>query len=137
MSAWNRFPVDYSYSSPCNTHFSLVDHFLLSKFLGEHVLHAGVIHRGDNVSGHAPIYLDIESSQLPRKIEPEIQKIPKQNWKAATEEDKMNYKNRLGDRLSLIDIPQDCLACEDLKCMNINHCESLDEYIIALIMEQS
>ena len=44
----------------------------------------------------------------------------------------MNYKHRLKNRLSFIDIPE-CLECENLKCMNVDHCESLDKYIIDII----
>ena len=133
LSAWTWFPVDFTYSSPCDTSFSLVDHFLLSDILGSQVVYAGVIHRGDNVSGHAPIFSEFEVDHLPRKLLPEIKKVPKQNWKCATPSDKLNYKNRLQERLSRIHIPQDCLNCEDVKCMDADHCVDLDNYIIDII----
>ena len=133
VSAWTWFPVDHSYSSPCSTHFSLVDHFLLSEHLGNSVLNAGVIQRGDNVSGHAPIFLELGTVHLPKKLLPEIKKFPRQNWKAATQTDKLNYKHELEEKLSGIQLPQQCLACDDLKCVSVDHCEILDNYIIDII----
>ena len=66
-----------------------MDHFLLSEQLAGHVVSAGVIHRGDNVSGHAPIFLKLVTADLPRKVLSEMKKLPKQNWKAATEKDNL------------------------------------------------
>ena len=56
-SAWNNFPVDFTFCSPSDTSFSTIDHFLISEELETFVKDAGVIHLGDNVSGHSPIYL--------------------------------------------------------------------------------
>ena len=132
-SAWTLFPADFSYSSPCNKHFSLVDHFMCSKGLEECIINAGVIHRGDNVSGHSPIFLEMSTFCLPKRSEVPMHRPPKQNWKEATEEDKTKYKVELNAALEDIQLSEDCLNCRDLKCSNDNHRESLDQYILDII----
>ena len=62
-----------------------------------------------------------------------MRKIHRQNWKAASFNDRLNYKNRLSETLSNISIPHDSLDCGDLNCKNINHCEALDAYILEII----
>ena len=133
LSAWNMFPADFSYSSPCNGHFSLVDHFLYSKELGLNVVNAGVIHRGDNVSGHSPIFLEMRTRGLPKKQLPEIQKPPKQDWKSATGEDRIKYRRKLEETLETIELHADCLDCDDLICDSESHRESLENYILNII----
>ena len=133
LTAWSLFPIDFSYCSPCNTAFSLVDHIMFSEDLAENVINAGVIHRGDNVSGHSPVYLQLSLACLPKRPEVVTERPPKQNWKEATEADRMNYKSELEASLRNIELPEDCLKCRDLRCSNENHTDSLDNYIIDII----
>ena len=92
QTVWSLFEIDYTYSSPCQTSFSTVDHFLYSGGLQQCFSSAGVIHRGDNISCHAPIFLEILVNCLPKKQEEIHLKPPKQNWKVATEEDIGSYR---------------------------------------------
>ena len=132
-SAWQLFPIDYSYSSPCMTHFSIVDHFLYSKELEQNIVHAGVLHRGDNVSGHSPVFLDLITDCLPKRQIPEVKKPAKQNWREATENDKAGYRTKLDDALQGINPIEECLACENLSCDSVRHKDDLDNYIIEII----
>ena len=132
-SVWKSFNIDYSYSSPCNTRFSVVDHFLCSQELLVNVVNAGVIHRGDNVSGHSPIFLELSTNHLPRRTIPKIQKLPKQNWGEASEEDKANYKSQLNEALQGIKPLEGCTDCENLNCNSERHKDGLDTYIIDII----
>ena len=43
---------------------------------------------------------------LPKRLSPEIKKVPKQDWKAANETDKLNYKSKLEGCLTKIQLPQ-------------------------------
>ena len=133
LSVWETFSADYTYSSPCNKHFSLVDHFLHSKELGSNVVNAGVIHRGDNISGHSPIFLEMETRCLPKKQQPDIQKPPKQDWKSASGEDKAKYKLQLEDALQKIELHDKGLGCDDLSCNSETHRDNLDNYILDII----
>ena len=94
-SVWSSFSIDFTYASPGDTSFSTLDHFLFTKGLEEHLKDAGVIHSGENISGHSPIFLEISTKQLPKKKIVEANKSPKQDWKQATQKDKFIYKKDL------------------------------------------
>ena len=132
-TAWNSFPIDYSYSSPSDTSFSTLDHFLVTAELSTFITDAGVIHRGDNISGHSPIYLELSVLCLPKKTFPEALKLPKQNWKEATQEDKIQYKVDLDTALRNLRQPASCLECSNIKCSSEDHREALDTYIVDIL----
>ena len=132
-TAWNSFPIDYSYSSPSDTSFSTLDHFLVTAELSTFITDAGVIHRGDNISGHSPIYLELSVLCLPKKTFPEALKLPKQNWKEATQEDKIQYKVDLDTALRDLRQPASCLECSNIKCSSEDHREALDTYIVDIL----
>ena len=92
-SVWNDFPIDFTFCSPTELSFSTIDHYLVSENLESGIKDAGVIHLGDNVSGHSPIYLKLNIGQLPANQEQERTFSPKQNWKKATNDDKANFKS--------------------------------------------
>ena len=110
-----------------------VDHFLFTEELGTFVNCAGVIHRGDNISGHSPIFMELNVSCLPKKVFSEALKQPKQNWKEATPEDKIQYKIDLDNSLRTITQPDACLKCLDVKCSREDHREALDDYIVDIL----
>ena len=64
--SWLNFGIDFTFSSPANNATSTIDHFLYNNALVDHIADAGVLHRGDNLSGHSPIYLKLKVDQLPR-----------------------------------------------------------------------
>ena len=132
-TTWRLFPIDYSYSSPCNTHFSLVDHFLHSKELSVNVVNAGVIHWGDNVSGHSPIFLELATSHFQKWLLPTIKKFPNQNWGEASEKDKAIYRSKLNQALETIKPFEECIDWVNLNCNSERHKDGLDDYIIDII----
>ena len=73
-TAWNNFQIDYTFSSPGDTSFSVIDHFLYNQQFSSNVINAGVIHRGDNFSGHSPIFLELNLAVNPKKPTLEGQK---------------------------------------------------------------
>ena len=50
--AHDNFHFDFTYCAPSDTSFSLVDHFIYNGELSDHISQSGVLHRGDNISGH-------------------------------------------------------------------------------------
>ena len=101
--------------------------------LEQNIVHAGVLHRGDNVSGHSPVFLDLITDCLPKRQIPEVKKPAKQNWREATENDKAGYRTKLDDALQGINPIEECLACENLSCDSVRHKDDLDNYIIEII----
>ena len=66
ISVWSNFNVDFTFSNHSvrngNNVFSssCIDHFVMKNSLLADVSHAQVIHLGDNLSNHDPIYLSIK-----------------------------------------------------------------------------
>ena len=56
VSLWSNYPVRYTYMHTDNKSVSILDHFLLSPRLLKLVEECGVEERGDNLSGHCPIW---------------------------------------------------------------------------------
>ena len=108
-SVWNKFPVDFTFCSPTDTFFSTIDHFLASQSLEDIIKDAGVIHLGDNVSGHSPIYLKLNNGSLPAHQEQARVFSAKQNWKKATNDD------------------------NNVNCSDITHRVNIDGYTIDII----
>ena len=92
----------------------------------------GVLHLAENLSDHEPIYLKLITGKLERK---EIHEVfhPKQNWKAATSNNKKLYKSNLKERLENIDISKDLSECKDIHCNNPDHKIALDNYTLDII----
>ena len=87
---------------------------MFNQELSENIIDAGVIHLGDNISGHSPIYLKLKTGSLPKITLDERVFSEKQNWNKATEKDNESFKSEVKINLSNIDIP-DCIDnCEDL-----------------------
>ncbi len=131
--SWLNFGIDFTFSSPANNATSTIDHFLYNNALVDHVVDAGVIHRGDNLSGHSPIYLKLKVDQLPRLTSPPRQYRPKQCWKKATVNDTHNYKYSLEHSLEDIIIPHSISGCTDIHCNSLEHRQSIDQYIVNVI----
>ena len=131
--AWMNFQIDSTFSSPANESTSIIDHFVYNNSLSSSIIDAGVIHRGDNLSGHSPIYLKLSTTELHRKIPIPRQFHPKQCWKKASEADKTDYKQMLNQQLNNISIPDDIHSCNNIHCQSNEHKMSIDAYISDII----
>ena len=67
VSLWSSNPVKYTYMHTDNKTLSVLDHFLLSPRLLQLVEGCGVVERGDNLSGHCPIWVKLRLGTLPAK----------------------------------------------------------------------
>ena len=131
--AWLNFSVDHTFNSPANNSTSTIDHFMFNKELFNFVETAGVIHRGDNLSGHSPIFLKLKTDKLPRTNIPTRQYLPKQCWKKATSNDKQGFKYHLKGELDNLRIPHSISACTDVNCQSLEHRNDIDQYILDII----
>ena len=67
VTLWSKQEVDFTHIHTDNKSTSTVDHFILSPRLIPLVAGAGVIHRGDNLSRHCPIWVELNLGELPGK----------------------------------------------------------------------
>ena len=91
-SIWNRYPVDFTFTSPTELTFSTINHYLVNEALKDSNHDAGVIHLGDNVSGHNPIYLALDVGHITPSNEQTRIFSPRQNWIKATGDDKFKFR---------------------------------------------
>ena len=129
---WTNFNNNFMYSSPNNSTFTTIDHFLHNREL--HIYKdAGVFYLGDNFSGHSPIFLELATGQLPQKHEQEKLFRPRQNWSKVTMQDKSNYCFNLKDKLNDLKVPDSISQCCDLHCQDEQHRVDIDKYINEII----
>jgi len=109
--------VNYTYSNIVNNvmHSSTLDHFIGSEMLYNNTIEANVINSSDNLSGHLPIYMKMNISNLNLEVEQQV-RSPKPSWERATTEQRAEYQSVLNDNLQGIIPPQLCESCNTLKC---------------------
>ena len=120
-SIWTTFPIDFTFCSPTEATFSTIDHFAINEGLENFVNDAGVLHLGDNVSGHSPIYMKLNLGAMPLHLMKPMQYCPRQNWNKATLEDKDDFKNAVSECLSSLSVPNSVIQCHDLSCTDPAH----------------
>ena len=123
MTVWSAYPVDFTHSGSINNfpYFSCIDHFLIKTVDCNKVLEAQVIHTGDNLSDHDPIYMKFSTDHV---IEADIQHPKSSNlrpsWRKASDQDIKNYREELQSRLSRVTL-SDGIICNNPNCVDINH----------------
>ena len=133
FSLWSRHEVDYTHIHTDNKSVTTLDHFLISPRLLPLVSSAGVIHRGDNMSRHSPIWVNLNLGNLPVKSNVGY-KIPiKPSWAKALIEDKLNYSNNLKNRLESLSIPE-VLLCSEPHCGELCHSEQRDSFMLDILL---
>ena len=76
------------------SYLSKIDHFISNERVYNAVVEASVIHSGENLSDHSPIFCKLNVGELDVSLENEIRtKVP--SWKKATEDDKNIYNTCL------------------------------------------
>ena len=65
VSLWSQHQVKYTYMHTDYKSTSVIDHFMLSPRLLSLVEDCGVVERGDNLSGHSPIWVKLRLGALP------------------------------------------------------------------------
>ena len=134
VSLWSEHPVKYTYLHTDYKSMSVLDHFMLSPRLLPLVEDCGVVERGDNLSGHSPVWVSLRLGSLPVKksVKSFIPKKPA--WCKANEEDKMLFTKDLENKLRSIPVPLAALCCEDPHCQDLAHSEDRDSFMLDILL---
>ena len=111
--------------------YSTLDHFAMSGRLFDAVTEAGVIHTGQNMSNHAPIYCKIKVNALDLTLEPNVQQS-RSSWSKASETARIEFKDSLAEKLSKLQLPS-CIACSNVNCQAQNHVDEMEEYTLNIM----
>ena len=137
-SVWWDNPIDFTFSNVLNDrqYFSVIDHFLYNDIAETIIKDSGVLHFGENLSNHSPIYLTIEIKPgyclFSSLSQNNVSEVYKPNWSKANSEDLKNYNNDLSKNLSSIKI-SDGLLCNNLKCIDNLHREDIDNFASSVL----
>ena len=89
VTLWNHHNIDHTYEQLCRNDRvsqSTIDHFILSPRLLPLVVDCGVVHRGDNLSFHSPIWVKLRVGALPLKNSVNTSPEKKPSWSRASQE---------------------------------------------------
>ena len=134
VSLWSKYPVTYTYLHNDNKSGSVIDHFLISPRLLNLVEDCGVVERGDNLSGHAPIWVRLKLGILPVKQRYSGWVPRKPSWNKATQEQVSRFSSSLEQKLESISVPLTALNCESPHCMNSNHSFQRDSFMLDILL---
>ena len=136
-SVWWDNPIDFTYANFSNNRvsYSTIDHFLLNEIASTIVQESGVLHLGENLSNHAPIYLTIETPEIicensDTNSKESTQFIP--SWSKASENQLTDFKNDLNENLSNIKIGNG-LLCKDVHCLSSQHRTQIDKFTFDIL----
>ena len=134
VTVWEKFPIDFTHIHTDMKSFSTLDHFFVNQELLDHVVDAGPLHLGDNLSRHSPIMMKIQLSQevTGRAEYPDKPRMRKPAWYKATPDDKNSYTELLDSKLRAIDIPSS-LECTDVACQCPDHSKDRDKHVVDIL----
>ena len=110
---------------------SVIDHFASNRRLFDAVREAGVLHSGENMSNHSPIYMKVAMNKLELTTE-SLVTSSKVCWQKATESSKANYSKTLTEMLNSVALPS-CISCTNLQCKI--HDEEINQYTMEVLEE--
>ena len=133
VSVWDSFPIDYTHIHTDLKSVSKIDHFLVNERLLEHVVDAGPLHLGDNLSRHSPVIMKLNIGNIPLLNYKEQPKLPKRPlWYKADTEEIDNYTKELELKLAEIYVPE-TLLCQDVHCQDDQHCQDRDHLVLDMM----
>ena len=133
-SLWSQHPVNYTYMHTDHKSVSVIDHFMLSPRLLSLVEDCGVVQRGDNISGHSPIWVKLQLGTLPVKQGAAAWVPRKPAWSKATQGNIADYRAELESKLLSIKLPLLELSCEHPHCQDKAHSEKRDSFVLDILM---
>ena len=135
VTAWSRHNVDFTFynhlvrngNNTCS--YSCIDHFVMQNNVLNNVSHAQVLHLGDNLSNHEPIFMSIKIDSTPSNLieEPENSNSDRPVWSKASSNDINNYRRELQSNLSNF-VMSDGVRCSNPTCTDSNHLQDLDNF---------
>ena len=135
VSLCNHHEVSHTFEQFCRNgrvSQSTVDHFVLSPRLLPLFVDCGVIHRGDNLSVHSPIWVKVQVGALPLKKQVSASSQKKPSWSRATEEQVDAYTAELQGKLQAVHVPPS-LHCQDVLYKNAAHSEERDSLVLDIL----
>ena len=137
FTVWSQFHADFTFAQHVNRNninyfvSSCIDHFILPSNMLNDVVEAQVIHLGDNLSSHEPIFMCLKIDRLVDAncfSVPEIKNCGcKPSWAKASAENIENYRNQLSAFLENVNLSNG-LKCNDLECTNLDHHVDIDNF---------
>ena len=134
-SVWQGRNIDFTHTHTDGATRSTIDHFLVSKGLLGLVENCGPVHRGDNLSRHAPVFMSLKLGDLQLR-EKRPQTVPRRMpaWDRAKLEELEDYKLSLERKLQTIPCPESMLHCQDPLCGDATHSEGRDNVVLDVLL---
>ena len=133
VSLWSQHPVDFTHIHTDNKSVSTVDHFIVNPRLLPLVADCGVIHRGDNLSRHSPIWVRLNLGSLPLRNTMKSTVPRKPSWPKASAENIEEYTSALEAKLKKLEISRG-LLCTDPNCKEQQHTQDRDSLTLDILM---
>ena len=132
VSLWDSNDVDYTHVHTDFVSTAVLDHFIVTERLVPLVVKCQPIHRGDNLSRHSPILLQLNLGNIPSR-QVKVSWLPKKPaWHKAPEEVIESYKSDLQSRLNCLTLPAS-LECMDPACKQTTHSEDRDDLVLDVL----
>ena len=132
VSLWRHHHADHTHVHTDNVSTATLDHFLVNERLLSLVEQCQVLHRGDNLSRHSPILLQLNAGKIPTK-QMESSWLPrKPAWYKASLVDIDNYKMDMQVRLQSLATPIS-IECSDPLCSDPAHSSERDEHVLDML----
>ena len=134
-SVWKGRNIDFTHTHTDGATRSTIDHFLVSKGLLGLVEDCGPVHRGDNLSRHAPVFMSLKLGDL-QTPEKRPHTVPRRMpaWDRAKLEELEDYKISLERKLQTIPCPESMLHCQDPRCGDAKHSEGRDKVVLDVLL---
>jgi len=119
---------DYTYHNDANSHYSLLDYFIVSTSLVNECKAVGVLDDGDNPSDHLAVSCRVNvATEMaePSGMRPSTFKDVKLDWNNANIS---AYANKVTELLTSVSVPTDALLCHGSCSCTIDHTARLESY---------
>ena len=131
---WDLFECDFTFSQEQSrngqslVYYSTIDHFLGNEQFLQSVIHASVLHLGDNMSNHNPIIVKCHCNKQSNILDDDstVSQQSKPKWDKATSEQIQAYRTQLVNSLENMVISEDAFSCSNVNCINPNHISAID-----------
>ena len=131
-SLWDHHQVDFTHVHTDDVSTATLDHFIVNERLLPLVKRCEVVHRGDNLSRHSPILLELDVGSIPTKQKQSTWLPKKPAWYKATLHDVGKYKTDMQARLQSLVQPV-TLGCSDPQCSDPEHNGESDKFVLDIL----
>ena len=135
VSLWEQKQITHTYEQICKNgrvSRSTVDHFVISPQLLPLIVDCGVIHRGDNLSVHSPIWVKLNLGALPLRKKTVLSSLKRPSWSKASQTNVDAYTAGVQERLTALQLPPS-LTCRDPHCKDPKHSEDRDSIVLDML----